>query len=180
MTKRLAPTVALLALSACINTAHYVVDKHGFTIPAPYVDAAPFYAFWRDKPTSLSFTLNPADPPEKQHTVNVESPTDTCGPNRLAGASPLGAACAAARAHSHTTISPHLSRTGNARQWAYQSGGRTVATCYLPPKGQGLCTAVSNYQDLLISIGFHAEEAHDLPAMEAEARRLLKGWDEAK
>ena len=173
-------TIALVLLAGCTDTANYTVGKHVFALTEPYVHVPRFYAFWADKPTSLSFTLNPQAPADAQHVVNVETTTDTCLPSRLAGPSPLASACAAARARSAVGMGGRLTKSGNRSQWSYQAGGRTVATCYDTPKGGGLCTAVSNYQDVLISIGFRDKEAGDLPAMEAEARRLLKGWDGAK
>ena len=87
---------------------------------------------------------------------------------------------AAAHARSRAAISLPLAKAGNARQWTYQAGGRTIASCYETPRGGGLCTALSNYQDVLISISFHADEAGRLPKMEAEARRLLASWDGVK
>ena len=178
--KKRAAALALLIPAGCTDASSFTLGKHSFTVPAPYVEVVPVYAFWKDRPTSLTFTLDPQDPAEAQHVVNVESAEATCKPSRLAGASPLGAACAAAHARSRAAISLPLAKAGNARQWTYQAGGRTIASCYETPRGGGLCTALSNYQDVLISISFHADEAGRLPKMEAEARRLLASWDGVK
>ena len=118
--KRTAAALVLLTPAACTNTASFTVDGHVFTVPAPYVDAAPSYAFWADRPTSLSFTLNPQDAADAQHVVNVEPASTTCQPSRLAGPSPLASACAAAHTRSTGRISAGLARVGNRQQWSWR------------------------------------------------------------
>jgi hypothetical protein len=186
-----AGVAALMTLTSCNETGVTVVQiaDHEFHGPQAHLvkEAIPWLPASQSE--GLKFLLDPNVRPEEQIIVTMESASISCRPEVHPASSQLSIACSEASHHAgnHEQSNQGVKKTyrdGDLTQWEYQASigkpgtGQVVASCYaLSGKQGGLCTALSNYDDMVYSVGLRDGDIPRLPSIHRKVRELLGSWD---
>lgn len=182
--------IVMASLGGCdrSNTKEIVIDGHTFRVPEKYLVKGSIPWLPASQHDGLHFVLNPEARPQEQKIANVISTQTRCQPGTPPMSNMLFLACAAAKA-GETEPQEHFSPEkvypykGITFQWEYrvkdaEGNQRTVAACTAIDDGKdGSCTSISNYGDMVYSVGLRASEMQRLPEIRAKVRAMLGSWE---
>ena len=182
---------ALMSLTSCSGTGVSVVrvDDHVFHVPQSHMVEGTIPWLPASQAAGLRFVVNPGVRPEEQMMVTMEPSATTCHPKTPPASSQLSTACSAARRKEAGAIPDNsyavekVYRSDDPTQWEYRlkgdsgSLGNVVASCYYLSDEKGLCTSLSNYEDLVYSFGLRDEDIPHLAALHKSIRELLRKWE---
>lgn len=184
---------ALMGLTSCSGTDVSVVkvDDHVFHVPKNHLVEGTIPWLPSSQSAGLKFLVNPGVRPEEQMIVTMESSATTCHPKTPPASSQLFTACSSAKRAEEGSPAggkyavEKVHKDGDPTQWEYRlkvadgNLGSVVASCYSLSEKQGLCTALSNYGDLVYSLGLRDEDISRLPTLHKNIRDLLRAWERA-
>lgn len=182
--------MVLVFLSGCdpSNIREVVVDRYTFRVPEKYLVKGSISWLPASQHAGLHFVINPDAIPQEQMLVGID-PEQRCRPKTPPTSNMLSSACGAAEDEAKTKsletflpekVYPHKDITF---QWEYrvkdvEGNYQTVATCTAVNDGKdGLCWSISNYKDLIYSVGLRASEIQQLPDVWAKVREMLASWE---
>lgn len=164
------------------------IDGHVFNVPMKYVVQATVFYLPSSQSDGLTFYVNPEARPQQQKIVGMISTQIICQPGTPPTVNMLPVACAAAKGKKTEIQEPFAPEKvypheGITFQWEYrvkdaEGNQRTVADCTTIDDGKdGLCTSISNYGNLVYSVGLRASEMQNLPEIWAKVREMLASWE---
>lgn len=184
----------LMGMGACSNDSvrTFTIGSHTFHVPRKHLVEGTIPWLPKSQSSGIKFIVNPDDRLEEQIIVTMEPMQRTCGYRTSSPSSQLFAACSDASRHAESGTPPKkfniqkIDRNGDPTQWDYilmndKGGGssRIVASCYArsDSNGSGLCTSLSNYDDLVYSIGLRDVDVRRLPTIRSRIDGLLSSWE---
>lgn len=198
--KRLKTLAAIYGVVVCVSISGCSgggvrtvrVDDHVFHVSDKYLVHGTIPWLPVSQSEGLKFIVNPKARPEEQLIVTIESTATTCHPTSQPASSQLGSVCLAVAQKRDSGVEEQkftlgkVNRNGDPTQWEYRvadsSGkgpGEVVASCYaLSDNGKsGLCTSLSNYNDLVYSVGLRDIDVQHLQTIRAKVREMLTSWE---
>jgi hypothetical protein len=185
--------LAVTLLSSCSggSMVSQTVGGHRFKVPKKNLVDATIPWLPMSQSDALKFVVNPEAPVQRQWLVTVEPATTSCRPSGTLRLSQLDQVCAkGAGGGVGSNTQRGLQKVhpdGDATQWEYhlkpQNGDnaeQVVASCYaLSAGGRGLCTALSRYDDLIVSTRFEESDVYNLTQIQFTTKGLLSGWEQS-
>lgn len=191
LAQALVGVMILTSIGGCnrSDTRDIIVDHHTFRVPQKYLAKGSIPWLPASQTAGLRFVINPDAIPKEQMLVGIDLTQTTCHPKTQPAPDMLTLACARTEKNSGKQpkevfkpekVYPHQD---DPTQWEYRqkvSDGnyQTVASCYALSDGtSGLCRSISNYKDLVYSVGFRESEIQNLPEVWAKVHEMLSAWD---
>lgn len=186
--------VMAMVVSGCSNRDSELIniDGHRFDVPREHLIEERIPWLPQSPEKGLMFIINPKAPVHQRISVLIESTSITCNPKTPPAYGQLTSVCGAARRQAddvHQAQSLPLEKelwNGDPTQWIYRltdkrgkGQGDIVATCSAMGDGNGLCHSLSNYGDLVYTIGLRDSEIERLPEIRKEVVELLSSWEKA-
>jgi hypothetical protein len=171
------------------DTKLIAIDDHVFEVPREHLIEERIPWLPQSEEKGLMFLMNPEAPVREQISVLIESTVVTCNPKTPPVYSQLASACESAERQAGdkqktppSALEKEL-QNGDPTQWTYRLAdkpgderGDIVANCSAMGDGDGLCHSLSNYGDLVYTIGLRESDIQHLPAIRERIRKLLSSW----
>lgn len=191
LAQALVGVIILTSIGGCnrSDTTDVVVDHHTFRVPEKYLLKGSIPWLPVSQSEGLNVVINPEARLQEQMIVGISSTQITCKPKTQPTSDMLSLACAKTGKNSggqpHEAFNPEkvYPHRDDPTQWEYRqkvAGGNyeTVASCYALSDGNtGLCRSISNYKDLVYSVGFREIDIQHLPEVWAKVYEMLSAWD---
>ena len=186
--------LAMITSSGCSDRDRDIeaitIDDHVFDVPRDYLIEERIPWLPQSEEKGLLFHMNPEAPVRERISVLIESTSITCNPKTPPAYGQLASVCEDAEQQAgdiQQTQSSPLEKelwNGDPTQWVYRLAdkrgngrGDIVATCSAMGDGNGLCHSLSNYGDLVYTIGLRESEIERLPAIRTRVHELLSSWE---